>query len=90
MKEQPRPLPLIGGVLALVGAVMCVAALFSEYYRDNGIPGREYAYPRWFTIIFTIGVIAAGVLLVARRSTQVIGAAALSPSSSGGDRWRSG
>ena len=74
--DRPLEVPLVAGVLALVGAFLTLVSMFLDYY-DAGIPAREIPAERWFFLVFVVTTIGAGVLLVAQRRTQVIGAATL-------------
>ncbi len=81
MNESPRVLPLIGGIVALVGALVSLAAVFPDYY-DDGFARRLEPGPRWFVVFFVSGVVAGGLLLLARRGTQLAGSCSpCSPSS---------
>jgi len=72
MNGSPRVLPLIGGIVALVGALVSLAALFPDYY-DDGFARRLAPGPRWFVVFFVSGVVAAGLMLLAQRGTQLAG-----------------
>lgn len=72
MDGSPRVLPLLGGIVALLGALISLVALFPDYY-DDGFARRLEPGPRWFVVFFVSGVVAAGVMLVARRDTQLVG-----------------
>ena len=72
MNESPRVLPLIGGIVALVGVLVSLAAVFPDYY-DDGFSRRLEPGPRWFVVFFVSGVVAGGLLLLARRGTQLAG-----------------
>ena len=72
MNGSPRVLPLIGGIVALLGALVSLAALFPDYY-DDAFARRLEPGPRWFVLFFVSGVVAAGLLLVSQRGTQLAG-----------------
>ncbi|HUF84289.1 MAG TPA: hypothetical protein VMQ81_06815 [Acidimicrobiia bacterium] len=72
MNGSPRVLPLIGGIVAMVGALVSLAALFPDYY-DDGFARRLEPGPRWFVVFFVSGVVAAGLMLLAQRGTQLAG-----------------
>ncbi len=75
-RDRPLVLPLIAGVLALAGAALTLVSEFSDYYEDF-FPSRQISAIRWFFLVYALAVIAAGVMLVTQRATQVVGAAAL-------------
>ena len=43
MNGSPRVLPLIGGIVALLGALVSLAALFPDYYDDASPAGWSRA-----------------------------------------------
>jgi hypothetical protein len=74
--RRPLVVPLVAGVAVLVGAVLTVVSLFSDYYEDFPVT-RRLPGQLWFFLLYAAGVAVAGLLLVAMRRTQATGAAAL-------------
>ncbi len=73
---RPLAVPFLAGVAASVGAVLTVVSVFSDYYEDFPVT-RRIPGELWFFLLYAAGVGAAGVVLVANRRTQAMGAGAL-------------
>ncbi len=75
-RRPPNGLLVIAGLASIAGGLCALWSQLSPLYAEQPDVWDIPSY-RWMAFAFAVGLVAAGVMLIGRRSTQTAGAAAL-------------